>query len=136
MISGVLNSYNFLVLALVATLWLYILKAKKHMGSVKGRMANNNPTIGIMGIADMFLIGFLFSHGHSPFLRLWKRTAALFCCRPLIPRQQGRTGLSKVGKAHLLAFDWLGWVYCSFYKSIFSIPRIPMWVNKIPIQIV
>lgn len=99
MISGVLNSYNFLVLALVATLWLYILKAKKHMGSVKGRMANNNPTIGIMGIADMFLIGFLFSHGHSPFLRLWKRAAALFCCRPLITHQQGRTGLSKVGKA-------------------------------------
>ncbi len=25
-----------------------------------------------MGIADMFLIGFLFGHGNSPFLRLWK----------------------------------------------------------------
>ncbi len=57
---------------------------RQHTGSVKGRMANNNPAIGIMGITNMFLIGFLFSHGKSPFLRLWERAAALFCCRPLI----------------------------------------------------
>ena len=52
------------------------------MGSVKGRMANNNPAIDIMGIdimgiADMFLIGFVFSHGKAILLRLWERTAAL-----------------------------------------------------------
>ena len=54
----------------------------QHMGSVKGRMTNNNPAIGIMGIADMFLIGFVFSHGKSPFLRLWERAAALFAVAP------------------------------------------------------
>lgn len=52
------------------------------MASVKGRMANNNPAIDIMGIdimgiADMFLIGFVFSHGKAILLRLWERTAAL-----------------------------------------------------------
>jgi len=47
------------------------------MGSVKGRMANNNPAIDIRGVADMFLIGFVFSHGKSIFLRLWEGTAAL-----------------------------------------------------------
>ena len=41
-------------------------------------------------LADMFLIGFLFGHGNSPFLRLWERAAA-----------------------HSLAVDWLGWV-CYF----------------------
>ena len=55
---------------------------RQHTGSVKGRMANNNPAIGIMGIADMFLIGFVFSHGKSPFLRLWERAAALFAVAP------------------------------------------------------
>jgi hypothetical protein len=45
-------------------------------------MANNNPAIGIMGIADMFLIGFVFSHGKSPFLRLWERAAALLAVAP------------------------------------------------------
>ena len=48
-------------------------RRSQHTGSVKGRMANNNPTVGIMGITDMFLIGFLFGHGKSPFLRLWER---------------------------------------------------------------
>ena len=38
--------------------------------------------IGIMGIADMFLIGFVFSHGKSLFLRLWERAAALFAVAP------------------------------------------------------
>ena len=33
-----------------------------------------------------------------------------FCCRPLITHQQGQTGLSTVGEAHLLAVDWLGWI--------------------------
>ena len=47
------------------------------MASVKGRMANNNPAIDIMGIADMFLIVFVFSHGKAILLRLWERTAAL-----------------------------------------------------------
>ena len=36
----------------------------------------------IMGIADMFLIGFVFSHGKSPFLRLWERAAALLAVAP------------------------------------------------------
>ena len=35
-----------------------------------------------MGIADMFLIGFLFGHGNSPVLRLWERAAALFAVAP------------------------------------------------------
>ena len=56
---------------------------------------------------------FVFSHGKSPFLRLWERAAALFCCRPLITYQQGQTGLSTVGAAHSLAVDWLGW-FCYF----------------------
>ena len=34
-----------------------------------------------------------------------------FCCRPLITYQQGQSGLSTVGVAHLLAVDWLGWVW-------------------------
>ena len=55
---------------------------RQHTGSVKGRMANNNAAIGIMGIADMFLIGFVFSHRNSPFLRLWERAAALFAVAP------------------------------------------------------
>jgi hypothetical protein len=45
-------------------------------------MANNNPAIGIMGIADMFLIGFLFGHGKSPFLQLWERAAAFSAVAP------------------------------------------------------
>lgn len=57
---------------------------RQHTGRVKGRMANNNPAIGIMSIADMFLIGFVFSHGNSP----------------LITHQQGQTGLSMVGAVH------------------------------------
>ncbi|MFQ8645258.1 MAG: hypothetical protein ACLR9R_06185 [Faecalibacterium prausnitzii] len=76
-------------------------------------MTNNNPAVGIMGIADMFLIGFVFSHGKSPFLRLWERAAALFAVALLITHQQGQSGLSTVGAAHLLAVDWLGWV-CYF----------------------
>ena len=32
---------------------------------------------GVTFILDMFLIGFVFSHGKSPFLRLWERAAAL-----------------------------------------------------------
>ena len=28
----------------------------------------------------------------------------------MITHQQGQTGLSTVGVAHLLAVDWLGWV--------------------------
>lgn len=69
----------------------------QHTGSVKGRMANNNPAIGIMGIADMFLIGFIFGHGKSL----------------LITHQQGQAGLSTAGVAHSLAVDWFGWV-CYF----------------------
>ena len=67
----------------------------------------------IMGIADMFLIGFIFGHGKSPFLRLWERAAALFAVALLITHQQGQAGLSTVGAAHSLAVDWLGWV-CYF----------------------
>ena len=37
---------------------------------------------GIMGIADMFLIGFVFCHGKSPFLRLWERAAAFSAVAP------------------------------------------------------
>ena len=38
-----------------------------------------------------------------------------FCCRPLITHQQGQSGLSTVGAAHLFAVDWLGWVcYLTF----------------------
>ena len=76
---------------------------------------------GIMGIADMFLIGFVFSHGKSPFLRLWERAAALFCCRPLITYQQGQTGLSTVGAAHSLAVDWLGWLCYSLIIGFFFV---------------
>jgi len=39
-----------------------------------------------------------------------------FCCRPLITHQQGQSGLSTVGEAHLLAVDWLGWVCCLLDK--------------------
>ena len=52
---------------------------------------------GIMGIADMFLIGFIFGHGKSL----------------LITHQQGQAGLSTAGAAHSLAVDWLGWL-CYF----------------------
>ena len=62
---------------------------------------------------------FVFSHGKSPFLRLWERAAALFCCRPLITHQQGQTGLSTVGVAHSLAVDWLGWI-CYFSSNCSS----------------
>ena len=51
----------------------------------------------IMGIADMFLIGFIFGHGKSL----------------LITHQQGQAGLSTAGVAHSLAVDWFGWV-CYF----------------------
>ena len=63
----------------------------------------------------------VFSHGKSPFLRLWERAAALFCCRPLITYQQGQTGLSTVGAAHSLAVDWLGWL-C--YSLIIGFPSL------------
>jgi hypothetical protein len=44
-----------------------------------------------------------------------------FCCRPLITHQQGQTGLSTVGVAHLLAVDWLGWI-C--YKYFYMLPQM------------
>lgn len=78
---------------------------RQHTGSVKGRMTNNNPAIGIMGIADMFWIGFVFSHGKSP----W------------ITHQQGQSGLSTVGAAHLLAARRLGWV-CYSVASMLKLP--------------
>ena len=65
---------------------------------------------GIMGIADMFLIGFVFSHGKSPLSSIMGKGGSTPCCRPLIAYQQRRAGLSTVGEAHLLAVDWLGWV--------------------------
>lgn len=50
---------------------------------------------GIMGIADMFLIGFVFSHGKSPFLRLWERAAALFAVAPCLLTSKDRRGCQR-----------------------------------------
>ena len=43
-----------------------------------------------------------------------------FCCCPLITYQQGQSGLSTVGAAHLLAVDWLGWV-CYLQVIVFTL---------------
>jgi hypothetical protein len=43
-----------------------------------------------------------------------------FCCRPLITYQQGQSGLSTVGAAHLLAVDWLGLV-CYLQVIVFTL---------------
>lgn len=68
----------------------------------------------------MFLIGFKFSHGKSPFLND-VRGDSTFCCRPLITHQQGQTGLSTVGVAHSLAVDWLDWIcYFNYSKSLMN----------------
>ena len=63
----------------------------------------------------------------------WKREISLssimgkggstFCCRPLITHQQGQSGLSTVGVAHLLAIDWLGWVCYKLHS---------LWINRTP----
>ena len=45
---------------------------------------------------------------------------SIFCCRPLITHQQGLSGLSTVGVAHLLAVDWLGWV-CYLQVIVFTL---------------
>ena len=52
------------------------------MGSVKEHKANNNLVIGIMGIVDMFLIGFMFvqSWKYLPSLFLGKGGHTLFNC--------------------------------------------------------
>ena len=68
-------------------------------------------------LADMFLIGFLFGHGNSPFLRLWERAAALFAVAPWLPTSKDRRGCQRWAAAHSLAVDWLGWV-CYFWMVI------------------
>lgn len=47
------------------------------------------------------------------------RGGSTFCCCPLITYQQGQSGLSTVGVAHLFTVDRLGWV-CYFSSSCSS----------------
>ena len=90
--------------------WNYVkpfYDSRQHTGSVKGRMANNNPAIGIMGIVDIFLIGFVFSHGKSPFFDYGKgRQHSLLFSKAIAFIMIARNKISKsdIGTAQNTAF--------------------------------
>ena len=64
-----------------------------------------------MGIADMFLIGFVFSHGKSPFLRLWERAAQ-------IEMPDETEDLTKLGKYGRMAMSYLQENEPARYKTL------------------
>ena len=69
---------------------------------------------GIMGIADMFLIGFNLGHGNSPFLnnstgRQHPLLSPLVC----LPAKAGGAVNGGAYAPFILTVDWLGWL-CYF----------------------
>ena len=103
---------------------------------IYGSVTNDNLAKGIECVLDMHFVGFIFGHGNSPSLnnnagRQHSLLSPLVCL-------SAKAGGAVNGGAYapfILTVDWLDWLCYFFYKSIFSILRIPMCVNNIPTQI-